>query len=471
MRGKNILLMSVIAMLLSVMMVNVGTAPVPSATKLYADPNRLPEQAGTLGHVGDEYYVSIKIDAVEDLYAVGFTIKFAPYVRTLVASNVVEGDFLSQGGYNTAMSYKISAFAGTLKVGITRLGTVTGASGSGTLMTFKLTCIEAGDSPIDIVDDYLVDSNLSPIDHNTWSSSYHGCTANLIRSNMPDGRRPQVGETFTFNTKVVNKGDVPLCVRGRYDIERLEDGRRITLYAGQTYVGGGLGEPRPFTYLYLDEFNEWYYEWKNPATNALGTPDGEYIEGDANAQWASLYSFEDIDLAGRTIADITIEGYSQYPNGASEGLDIDLYGFSSVQGFAWLGSNYGTAAWGWHGVRWTSDSVFTIMPELGDETELNNMELLIYNYYGDAPDVMRVDSMRLKVEFSGIVPVEAPVFCLGPYPTELDLDPVTWVADSEHVGTYIVSVTVEYSELYDDLGFHWKNMGEKVRTFSFEIQG
>jgi len=195
---------------------------------------------------------------------------------------------------------------------------------------------------------------------------------------------------------VINKGDVPLTVRTRFDIERMEDGRRVQIYSGQNYAGGGLGEPLPFDYIYLDEFNEWYYEWNNPATNALGTPDGSYIEGDANAQWASLYSFEDISLSGREIAYIDIEGYSQYPNGASEGLDIDLYAFTSVQGFAWLGSNYGTETWGWHGVRWTNDKVTDVVPEVRDEAELNGMELLIYNYYGDAPDVMRVDSMRLR---------------------------------------------------------------------------
>ncbi len=457
--------LSLIAMIFGTMMVNIGVSPVTN-TKLSITPTRIPAPA-TLGHVGDTYVMTVNIDNAHDVWAVGFTIKFAPYVSVLVISELYEGTFMSQNGWPTFFTYSVNAFEGTAGITLLRLPfgpSRIGAAGDGILMTFKMTVVEAGDSPIDIVDDILLDTTGSAIAHQSTGSYYYGATASLIRATVLPGRKVRVGETLYLESKVRNDGDVPLFVKVRHDISRIEDARAIRIYSGQSYFGGGLGEPRPFEYLYLDEFNEWYYEWNNPATNALGTPDGAYIEGDANAQWASLYSFEDITLGAKEIAEITIEGYSQYPNGASEGLDIDLYGFSSVTGFAWLGSNYGTPAWGWHGVRWTSDSVLTVMPELASEAELNGMELLIYNYYGNAPDVMRVDSMRLKVEFANIIPVIEPVYVLNPG-EELVLDPVTWLAESEHVGSYEMTSTIEYT----DVQFKWNSWASKQTTAAFSI--
>lgn len=456
--------LSLVAMLLSVTMVNIGIAGIPQA-KLSIDPTRLPEKSGTLGHPGDEYIVSINIEKVQGLYAAGFTVKYAPYVSVLVASDVQEGPFLEQGG-NTVFLYTINAFKGEVKVGMTLLGAPAGVSGEGTLATLKFTVREAGESPIELVDVYLFDINGDLMGVDSWDSFYYGPTADLVRATLAEGRVISVSSSSaTFENVLRNDGDVTLKVRTRFDLERMEDGRRVTIYAGQNYAGGGLGEPLPYDYIYLDEFNEWYYEWNNPATNALGTPDGSYIEGDANAQWASLYSFEDISLAGREIAYIEIEGYSQYPNGATEGADIDLYAFTSVQGFAWLGSNYGTATWGWHGVRWTADKVTDVCPELRDEATLNGMELMFYDYYGVAPDIMRVDSCRLKISWSPITPVVVPTYDLEPYVGPTEFDPMT-IAEvtTDMIGSYTCTATCEYTLE----GIVW-NAGDKVRTFNFRI--
>jgi len=453
-----------IAVLVSTMLVNIGSGA--KKAKVTVNPSRLPEQAGTFGHPGDAYMMSVTIEDVTDLYAFGFTVKYAPYASVLVASDVAEGDFLSEGGmYTTAFSKKISSFAGTVKVGASRLGEVPGASGDGILVTFKMTVREAGESPIELLDVALIDSNGNTMIYDIWNSFYHGPTANLIMASMPYGRRANVGDYIEFTSKGINKGDVGLTVRTRFDLERVEDGRRITIYSGQDYAGGGLGEELPSEYIYLDEFNEWFYEFNNPATNALGTPDGAYIEGDFDAGWASLYSFEDVALAGREIAYIEIEGYSQYPNGATDDVDIDLYGFSGAQGFAWLGSNFGDVTWAWHGVRWTTDKVTDVMPELRDEAELNGMELMIYNYLGDAPDIIRVDSMRLKIFWSPIVPVVPPNYYVDPYPTEIEFDPFTIaVATEDMIGSYIVTATLEYTLE----GLVW-NEGAKTRSFFFSI--
>lgn len=465
MRGKNILWLSLIAMLLSVMMVSINPTTAAPATTLSLDQDRLPDKG--LGHPGDQYILSVNIDNVENLWAVQFTIKFAPYVSVLVASEIYEANFMSEdGAHATYFTYTTDAFEGTFTVVIMRWGPAPriGVSGSGTLATFKLTVVEAGESPIDIIDSILLDPEGNYIPTTTSGSYYYGPTARLIRTNLPEGRKITAGQTFPIQAKVKNDGDVPLNVTVRFDILR-EDGRKIVIRAGQSYSGGGLGEPLPFEYLYVDEFNEYYYEFNGDPTNLFGEPDGSYIEGDFDAGWASLYSFEDITLAGREIANIWVEGYTRYPNGATEGVDIDLYGFSSVSSFAWWGSCYGTSDWGWHGTRWIDgESVLQQQPELADETELNNVELLVYNYLGDAPDVIQIDGMRLTVEFASIVPVNPPIYEVQPG-EELELDPVIWISDLDHVGSYDLTATIEYTS--ED--FHWNSWGSVQKTSFFWI--
>jgi hypothetical protein len=457
-RGKNILLLSLMAMMLTVMMVGINPTTAAPATMLSISPDKIS------GHAGDLFDMSVEISDAANLWAVQFTVKVAPYVSVLTASNIFEGDFMNAGGHLTYFTYTTDAFEGTFTVVIFRMGPAPriGASGDGTLATFKLFVVESGESPIELMDTILLDPEGNALPHKTSDAFYSGPTGRLIRTNMPDGRKVRAGTTFPIAAKVVNDGDIPLNMRVRFDITRLEDSRTIRIYTGQTYTGGGLGEPRPFEYLYVDEFNEWYYEWAGDPTNLFGEPDGSYIQGNNNAEWASLYSFEDISLGGKEIADITLEGYTQYPNGATDAVDIDVYDVSG--GFAWWGSLYGSPTWGWSGVRWTSDTVLQTSPWLSDETTLNDVQVLVYNYHGDAPDVCRMDSMRLKVEFAAITPVNPDDYEVDPY-TEMELPPVTWISADDHIGTYELTATIEYQSE----GFKWNSWGAAQKTLFFWI--
>jgi hypothetical protein len=451
-------------MLLSVMMVDVKAPPM---TSISVDPDLVPGP-GLLGHPGDEYWLSVNIDNAVNVWAVQFTVKVAPYVSVLTVSGLTEGDFMSAGGTHlTFFYYTTDAFAGEYTFVIMRRGPAprVGASGSGTLAMFKISIQEAGESPIDLIDTILLDPEGNMIPHSHNNGFYAGPTASLIRVNLPDGRKVTAGDAFPISAKVRNDGDIPLWVTVRLDISRAEDARKIVIRPGQTYTGGGVGEPLPFEYLYVDEFNEWYYEFNGAATNLFGTPDGNYIEGDANAQWASLFGFEDIALGGREVANIWVETYSRFPNGFTEAVDIDLYGFSSVSAFAWWGSSWGTTDWGWVGTRWIDgESVLQQQPELADETELNNVELLVYNYHGDAPDVMQIDSIRLKVEFAAITPVVYDVFEILPG-EELELDNVVWLSGLDHVGSYDLTASIEYTSE----NFHWNSWGSMQKTSFFTI--
>lgn len=265
-RGKNILWLCMIAMFLTTMMVNVDAwwwwrrRP-----RLYIDPYKVPEGWFTQGHPGDVYEMSVKIKDVEDLWTISFEINIAPYVSVLVPSEIREGDFLSNSSaWPTTFISDFDGLYGTISITITRMPISwpptpnEGMSGDGTLMTFKLTVIEAGVSDIDIDDSVLIDSTGAEIEHRTRDGYYWGCIATFAWwRGIKVPRYVTAGETFNLSSRVWNFGDTPLYVRVRFDIDRDEDGRRIVIRSGQTYTGGGLGEPLPYEYLYLDEFNEW----------------------------------------------------------------------------------------------------------------------------------------------------------------------------------------------------------------------
>ena len=471
MKGKSISWFFMIAMLLSAMMVNVSTSS-QARTKLYIDPQRIPEP-GQVGHPGDEYYVSVKVDNVEDLYAAGFTVKFAPYGRTLMVSSIAEGDFLSQGSYPTAFYYTINVFEGTIKVAIIRLGGVPGASGSGTLMTFKLTVVEAGESPIDLVDDILLSSNYAnTIPHKTSGSYYYGATATLVNVVVLP-RRAKGGENIAFWSKVRNNDNVTLYVRVRFDIYRLEDGRSFGFYAGQTYFGGGLGEPLPHTYLYCDGYHPTTEDgWTNPGTSLVGPPDGNVASSATACSVTSMYTFENITLPYlnkySVMNNVDIEGYTRQSD-ASNDLDPYFWTYDEegnvIVDWAWGDSMGGSTTWAWTGQRYYK-GVYNLPEYYGfplNETAVNNTEILLHNYGNDGV-LMEIDSLRLKVEFATTVPETPPVYKLLPY-QERELPPALWITDLDDTGKYIGTATIEYSEVYPDGSYHWISGNQKTFTF------
>jgi len=476
-KGKSALWFFQLIMLLSALMVNAGTSAA-SSTKLYIEPNRIPEP-GQTGHPGDEYNMSVEVNKVEDLYAVCFTVKFAPYARTLVASNVAEGDFLSQGSYPTFFYYTISAFEGTIKVSITRVGDVPGVSGSGTLMTFKLTVVDAGESPIDLLDDILLDSNGNTIPHATSGSYYYGATATLIRVLVLPSRRVKAGENVTFWSKVRNNDNATLYVRVRFDIERLEDGRRVTFYTGQTYLGGYLGGEPPYTELFCDGYHDvyefgWNHYGDSPWLDII--EDESLINSTMDGAMTSMYTFEDITLPylGKysVIRNVDFYGYTKCTSVES---DIDPYCFTTITNetggieeleWMWCDSMGGTTDWAWTGCRYYLGQYN--FPEYQGfpltEEAVDNVELLLYNCYGT--DGVQCDALKARVEFATVLPETPPVYELGPY-EERELGPAIWVTDDGDIGTYACSATIEYSEEYPDPGYHW--ISGNTKTFTIWI--
>ena len=480
MRRKNILWISLIATLLVPMLiVNISNAQEDAV--LYIDPPVIPTD-GTMGHPGDTFDMNIKIENVIDLWSIAFIVDYVPFGRPLIVGAPAEGDFMIGGedNYQTSFTYKIDVLKGQLKIGIVRIPRdrdkpwielpVVGASGSGTLATFKLTVNEAGDSDIEFTDVQVLDSNIDPIACDIINGYYYGPTADLVEGGKtwahvvpPGNRRVVPGEQQSFHSKVVNNGDVPLKVRTTFDMWR-EDGEFMALGAGQ-WSYGFAPIPVWYEYLYVNEYSEWLeWDWTNPGSSLFGEPDGDYAESIVSDGITSLYGFEDITLLPNAIiSNVKLEGYTQYPNGATDAVDIDCYS----SGFTWYGSLFGTPDWGWHYPRWVGADLSDEYPAALTEEGLNDVDLLLYNFLGSADDPMRVDSVRLLVEmtYPRFIPLKGdePVYVLEPG-EELILDPAIWDITEYDTGKYYCTLTCWYS--YN--GDLW-TAGDTVKTFTWKV--
>ncbi len=477
MRGKNILWLCLIPMLLSVLVTNVGmSAAPPPVAEISITPTKIPDP-GLLGHPGELYAMTVSISDVVDLWAIQFTVDFPPFVGVLWAQDFVEGPFVGAGWtYGTAFYVTTDSLAGKSTVIIMRMpgpGPRTGASGSGVLATFNFKVVESGEGSYGVSDPILLDSNVDPIPCTLGDTGfYEGTTGSLIRMNLPDGRKVKVGQSFPISAKVRNDGDVPLMVRVVLDIRRMEDARAIELWSGQTYYGGYIGAPPPTTYLYADG----YYAaieggWTNPGASLIGEPDGNVASSTTASALTGFYTFEDITLpwSGYSVmSNVDFDGYTRQSNTAN---DFDPYAWTydefgnEIVSWAWCDSMGGSTSWAWTGQRYYYGAYD--FPEYygfpRTETAVNNAELLLHNY-GASGILMEIDALRMRIEFATIVPVEAPTYMVGPG-EELELDNVVWVSTEDHIGSYELTATIQYTSE----GFHWNSMGSMQKTLSFWI--
>ena len=190
-------------------------------------------------------------------------------------------------------------------------------------------------------------------------------------------------------------------------------------------IHGGLCDGGNAEYLYVDGYEPWMENgWSNSGVSLFGVPDGVYAESFDDCSMTSLYSFEDIELAGRVVKNVELEAYSKCEYTAN---DIDSYIFTydelgnPVMEWAWADSQGGTTDWAWTNKHYYN----CMMPEYyGDhiltEQGINSAKMLIHNYGGGS---MQVDAYRLKVEF----------------------DPYTIKAETETQWTLVMEVTNPFS--------------------------
>jgi hypothetical protein len=476
------------AMLLNVLIVNIGfTAPPPPLPEISMDPTGRIPGPGALGQPGDILSFNIYISDVVDLWACQFTIKYAPFVAVLSAQDFAAGPFLSEGmeGIDWTMNVVTSAFEGTVTFVIMRLPQWgeprVGESGSGMLASLNFLVVEAGQSSIELTEGILLDSDVNEMPHTLGDGAfYYGTIGRLIRTNLPDGRNPRVGETFTISSKVKNEGDIPLWIQVRYEIHRFDDGRNIEIRAGQTYGGGGLGEPLPFIEVYADGYlGGGDGSWSNPGA-LIGPPDGNYQECTSAYGMTGWYTFPSITLAGREIQNVDLYGYTAQPDGSTS-WDFDPYVYvfdptyddtGDVLFAGWCDSLGGTPTWAWTGGRYYQGGPYD-MPEyygnaLHYEAGFNAMQVEVMNYCPSGPR-QQIDSIKWIVEFASITPVIYGIYVVEPG-MEMELPPVTWPVTAEQVGSYELTSTIEYSGIEIPTFRHYNSMGSRTIVSSFTVK-
>lgn len=108
------------------------------------------------GTSADQLALRVEATSVTDLYGVAFDLVYPN--ELLAFKGVTEGTFISGGG-QFATSFELSQGAdGALIVGLSRLGQVAGATGSGTLMTIRLAKVAGGQGSISLQKREAVDS-------------------------------------------------------------------------------------------------------------------------------------------------------------------------------------------------------------------------------------------------------------------------------------------------------------------------
>jgi len=135
------------------------TVPMPRFTFTpagSAGPGSLAFATGS-GSTSSTLRLDLVANQAVDLYAVSFDLVFpAQTVRFDVAS---EGVFLSASGAVSTSFQVFESEAGRLVVGLSRLGNVAGAAGSGTLLTLELGAVAAGTGTLAFEDAHAYDSS------------------------------------------------------------------------------------------------------------------------------------------------------------------------------------------------------------------------------------------------------------------------------------------------------------------------
>lgn len=255
-----------------------------TATKIRIEPTLIDNQDMSMSTI----QVDVTIENVEDLYGWGVCLKFAP-LRTVLAYYETTGqaDFLSGPGVSVFVPTPYENVAeGTLYIGATRMMDVPGVSGSGKLATVTFNVLQAGESPIEIVDSTLVNSDNEMIPHHQFDGYYQGPVAQLVRKELPLGRDISLaeGKKQIFLSAVKNFAEVPLYVKTKIHMVR-DDGKVTDMWTGIVYLGcEALDDTTPVTidaaasYQYSDTTQNFVVEeherhGTSPYLDAVDYPD------------------------------------------------------------------------------------------------------------------------------------------------------------------------------------------------------
>ncbi len=166
-------LLRLVAVIAGVFLVSVFSSPIIADTVLTVVPT------SSSVSTGDTFAVDVNIAQVTDLYDFEFDLTFNPAVLQ-ATTTVIEGAFLSSGGSTFFIPGTIDNTAGTITFNAnTLLTTISGVSGSGTIVEFDFTALANGTSSLDFASIILQDSAGAVLDYsaNSGSVTVEGSTA------------------------------------------------------------------------------------------------------------------------------------------------------------------------------------------------------------------------------------------------------------------------------------------------------
>jgi len=114
--------------------------------------------SSTTANMGQNFSINVNVTGVSDpygLYAWEFKLNWTASILSVV--NVTEGPFLKSGG-QTFFIDSLNATAGHIRVDCTLEGNVTGVNGSGVLATIKFNAESPGQSPLNLYNGTLLNS-------------------------------------------------------------------------------------------------------------------------------------------------------------------------------------------------------------------------------------------------------------------------------------------------------------------------
>jgi len=111
------------------------------------------------GSAGSTWVMNISAQSVSDLYGVSLLIDFPSNLLSFSDDSESEGSFLDGGGdFDTELVVRERGGSGEITVGLSRLGLVPGADGSGMLLSLRFNARSSGTGTIDIRNGAAVDS-------------------------------------------------------------------------------------------------------------------------------------------------------------------------------------------------------------------------------------------------------------------------------------------------------------------------
>jgi hypothetical protein len=108
---------------------------------------------------GRELDLAVEAREVSALYGVAFDLGYPASVLSFEGATA--GGFLAEGGFQ--VSLQVAEETGNLIVGVTRLGAVPGASGSGTLLTLRFRSVASGTGSVSFSRTQAIDADGRPL--------------------------------------------------------------------------------------------------------------------------------------------------------------------------------------------------------------------------------------------------------------------------------------------------------------------